>query len=308
MPTLQIKLCPRLAVITLLALALAQLAAPANAGVQVEVRGVGEDIRANVLAYLSFERYKNSDDLSPEFVERLQERSEREVRGALRPFGFYEPVVTSEVKREGSGSEQNYRVIINIMPGKPVVVDKVDVKVTGPGRHATRCSPTSPATCPSRPATASTTLTTRRSRAGCCAPRRPTATSMRACCATRCAWIRRPTLAQIAIEFETGERYRFGATTIKQDSIDDALMRRFLRYKRERLLRRDRAAAHAVRARRQPVLLHRRSAARRSRSRKAHRAHQHRRRAESPPSLPVRRRLRHRHRRCAARSRGKTGA
>ncbi len=55
------------------------------------MRGVEEHIRANVLAYLSFERYKESDDLSPEFVERLQERSEREVRLALRPFGYYEP-------------------------------------------------------------------------------------------------------------------------------------------------------------------------------------------------------------------------
>src|SRR5687768_8850475 len=112
MPTLQIKLCPRLTNVTLLALIVAQLAAPASAGVQVEVRGVGEDMRANVLAYLSFERYKNSDDLSPEFIERLQERSEREVRGALRPFGFYEPLITSEVKREGGGSGQDYRVTI----------------------------------------------------------------------------------------------------------------------------------------------------------------------------------------------------
>ena len=72
MPTLQIKSCPRLAAVMLLALALAQLAAPANADVQIEVHGVGEAIRANVLAYLSFERYKNSDDLSTEFVERLQ--------------------------------------------------------------------------------------------------------------------------------------------------------------------------------------------------------------------------------------------
>ncbi len=135
MPTLQIKLCPRPAFISLLALALAQLAAPVNAGVQVEVRGVGEDIRANVLAYLSFERYKDSDDLSLEFVERLQERSEREVRGALRPFGYYEPVVTSEVKPEGSGSGQDYRVVINITPGDPVVVDKVDVQGDRPGRR-----------------------------------------------------------------------------------------------------------------------------------------------------------------------------
>jgi hypothetical protein len=56
MPTLQIKFCPRPGRFTLLALALAQLAGPANADVQIEIRGVGEDIRANVLAYLSFER------------------------------------------------------------------------------------------------------------------------------------------------------------------------------------------------------------------------------------------------------------
>src|SRR5216117_2229137 len=133
MPTLQIKPSPRLSAVTLLVLLLAQLGAPAKAGVQVEVRGVGEDVRANVLAYLSFERYKNSNDLTPEFVERLQERSEREVRSALRPFGFYEPTVTSDVKHEGGGGEQNYRVIIGITPGKPVVVGKVDVKVTGSG-------------------------------------------------------------------------------------------------------------------------------------------------------------------------------
>src|SRR3954470_8191674 len=106
---------------TLLSLLVALLASPAFGAVAVEVRGVDEQIRANVLAYLSFERYKDSDDLSPEFVERLQERSEREVSLALRPFGYYEPVITSEVKAEGGG-EQNYRVVISITPGKPVQV------------------------------------------------------------------------------------------------------------------------------------------------------------------------------------------
>ena len=125
---------------TLLSLLVALLAAPAFGAVEVEVRGVDEQIRANVLAYLSFERYKRSDDLSPEFVERLQERSEREVSLALRPFGYYEPKVTTDVKRSGSGSEQNYYVIITIAPGEPVIVQKVDVQVTGAGatdRHFT---------------------------------------------------------------------------------------------------------------------------------------------------------------------------
>src|SRR5688572_29466422 len=129
MPTLHNNHRTRLPAISLLFLVVAQLASPAFSGVTVEVRGVEEDIRANVLAYLSFERYKESDDLSPEFVERLQERSEREVRLAMRPFGYYEPTVTSDVKREGTNGDQNYRVIITVTPGKPIIVDKVEVKV-----------------------------------------------------------------------------------------------------------------------------------------------------------------------------------
>jgi translocation and assembly module TamA len=123
----------RRAALTLFSLVVAQLATTALAGVQVEVRGVDEQIRANVLAYLSFERYKNSDDLSREFIDRLQERTEREVRAALRPFGYYEPSVTSEVHTEGGNGEQNYRVVVTVTPGEPVTVDDVQVKVTGPG-------------------------------------------------------------------------------------------------------------------------------------------------------------------------------
>ena len=37
------------------------------------------------------------------------------------------------MQREGSSGEQNYRVVISVTPGKPVIVDKVEVKVTGPG-------------------------------------------------------------------------------------------------------------------------------------------------------------------------------
>ena len=230
MPTLQIKLCPRLALVTLLALGVALLAGPAVAGVQVEVRGVGEDIRANVLAYLSFERYKNSDDLSPEFVERLQERSEREVRGAMRPFGFYEPTVTSDVKKpEGSGGDQNYRITINITPGKPVIVDKVDVKVTGPGANDkvfTDITADLPVQSGDRlnhsnyDALKGSLL--RAAATYGYLDGRMVRNEMRV---DPQAYV-----AQVTIEFETGERYRFGNTTISQSAIDEPLVRRFLRY------------------------------------------------------------------------------
>src|SRR5690348_12523281 len=102
----------------------------AYANVNVEIRGVDEQLRSNVLAYLSFERYKRSDDLSTDTIERLHDRVEREVQAALKPFGYYEPEVHSELTEVRHG---DWRVAIDITPGAPVIMESVDVRVTGPG-------------------------------------------------------------------------------------------------------------------------------------------------------------------------------
>ncbi len=66
----------------------------AGANINVEVRGVDEQLRANVLAYVSVERYKRTAP-SADTMERLHDRVEREVQSALKPFGYYEPQVRS---------------------------------------------------------------------------------------------------------------------------------------------------------------------------------------------------------------------
>src|ERR1700743_1811890 len=107
------------------------IAAPsAKAHITVEIHGVDEQLRTNVLAYLSFERYKKRTDLSADTVERLHNRVEREVQSALKPFGYYEPKVESEVTDLGKG---DWRVAIDINLGQPVLIDKVDVRVDGAG-------------------------------------------------------------------------------------------------------------------------------------------------------------------------------
>jgi translocation and assembly module TamA len=227
MPTSS-KLIPRLYLLNLM-LGIAWLAAPASAGITVEVRGVDEELRLNVLAYLSFERYKDSKELTQDFVERLQERSEREVRAALRPFGFYEPTVKSEVEHEGRNGGQDYKVTINVTTGEPVVVDNVYVRVTGPGandpvftnltgnppiRKGQRLNHSNYEALKGgllRAAANYGYLDARMDR-----------NEMRVDPASH--------VADIDISFDTGERYRFGATTITQDAIDESLVRRFLRY------------------------------------------------------------------------------
>jgi translocation and assembly module TamA len=222
------KLIPRLFLVNL-TLGIACFATPAFAGITVEVRGVEEEIRLNVLAYLSFERYKNSKELTPEFVERLQERSEREVRLALRPFGYYDPSVTSSVERETRSNEQDYKVTINVTPGEPVVVDDVYVRVTGPGandENFTRLTGNPPIRKGqrlnhSRYEELKGGLLRAAANYGYL-DARMVRSEMRVDPVSR--------VADIDISLETGERYRFGATTIKQDAIDESLVRRFLRY------------------------------------------------------------------------------
>src|SRR6202011_5562516 len=76
-------------------------------GVKVEIRGVDEELRTNVLAYLSLERYKKGGaDLNADTIERLHNRVEREVPSALRPFGYYEPQVESSVSEPGHGERR----------------------------------------------------------------------------------------------------------------------------------------------------------------------------------------------------------
>jgi translocation and assembly module TamA len=226
MPTSQIKHCPRFSVVTLLTLGIALFARPALAGIAIEVRGVDEDLRLNVLAYLSFERYKNSKDLTREFVERLQERSEREVRGALRPFGYYEPTVETVVT---GGNGQDYTVKVNVTPGAPVVVENVYVNVSGPGKTDeifTRITGNPPIRKGQRLNHANyEALKGGLLRAAATfgyLDARMVRNEMRVDPASR--------VADIDISLETGDRYRFGATTITQDAIDESLVRRFLRY------------------------------------------------------------------------------
>jgi len=113
-------------------LAVSVMAGPlARADIDLDVRGVDEQQRSNVLAYLSFARYrKGGGELTADTVERLHNRVEREVRQALRPLGFYEPKVDSTVTDQGHNS---WRVIVDITPGPPVLLQHIDVRVDGPG-------------------------------------------------------------------------------------------------------------------------------------------------------------------------------
>jgi translocation and assembly module TamA len=208
---------------------LGTLAAPPApaAGVNVEIRGVPETLRTNVLAYLSFERYKKGAvDLNADMIERLHNRVEREVQEALRPFGYYEPQVSSTVTDLGRGE---WRVLIDIKPGRPVLVTSIEVKVTGPGET----DPLFKRILEHLPLKSGDRLNQ--------AAYETVKSDLQRTAATYGYFDARLTrnellvdppnyTSSIALELETGDRYRFGPTTITQDVVKESLVRRSLRY------------------------------------------------------------------------------
>ncbi|MEZ5475500.1 MAG: BamA/TamA family outer membrane protein [Steroidobacteraceae bacterium] len=202
----------------------------ARADVEVDVRGVPEEIRSNILAFLSVERYKKADDLSPQTLERLQNRIDREVRSAVRPFGYYDPQVVSKVTR--IDSDRDWRVAVTVELGAAVMVTAVDVQVSGPG-----------ATDPVFRRIVDSPTIVRGAQLSHAAYETLKGNLQRAAVnfgyfdarLTRNELLVDPPrlTASVHLELDTGARYRFGATTIEQDVIDNTLVRRYLRYSQD---------------------------------------------------------------------------
>ena len=207
--------------------ALCLVGAPlASANIDVDIRGVDDPLKANVLAYLSFERYKKRTDLSADIIERLHNRVEREVESALKPFGYYEPKVDSEVKDLGHG---DWRISIEIDPGPPVLLDKIDVRVKGPGASDPLFERIT-----SKPTMHPGDRLNHATYESLKSDLQRTAATYGYLDAklTRNELVVDPKshTANVTLEMETGERYRFGKTTIEQSSVRDSLVRRYLRY------------------------------------------------------------------------------
>jgi translocation and assembly module TamA len=201
--------------------------AQAAADIDVEIKGVNEELRRNVLTYLSFERYKKRDKLDRDTLERLLNRVDREVQAALKPFGYYDPKVQAGLEDKGGG---NWRVRIQIDPGSPVIMEKIDVQVHGPGEHdplferITAHLPLSVGARLSHAAYEQIKGDLERTAATYgYLDARMTANELLVDAEKH--------QASVTLALDTGVRYVFGATSIEQDTVKDALVRRYLRYK-----------------------------------------------------------------------------
>lgn len=136
--------CNRVTRILLLFLAILTGAVSASeVAVKVDVSGIDGEILKNVRSFLSITGLEPKKRLVPlplpggkmplvtaDEVRRLHQRAEQEIREALQPFGYYEPNISSSLKREDDRWIARYEIV----PGPAVVVGTVDIRIQGPGQ------------------------------------------------------------------------------------------------------------------------------------------------------------------------------
>jgi translocation and assembly module TamA len=129
-----------------LSLLLASLAVVAQPRVEVEISGVEGALLDNVRAHLGIAAHDRksvlqvltelgeaapADTLSEAELRRLHQRARGEIRQALQPFGYYEPIIDARLKHE----EGTWRARYRIDPGPATLVGSVDIRVDGAGRE-----------------------------------------------------------------------------------------------------------------------------------------------------------------------------
>ncbi len=97
----------------------------------VQVEGVAGEVADNVLARLAINQQKERPDLPEGAIRRLHRQAEKDIRTALAPFGYYNPVISTELNRAGDGWLAKYL----IEPGPLLEVSRVTVRLIGPGHH-----------------------------------------------------------------------------------------------------------------------------------------------------------------------------
>jgi translocation and assembly module TamA len=193
--------------------------------IQVEFDGVEGALLENVRALSSLQRMAASKDVDADMVGRLVQRAPGEVRSALKPFGYYEPTISTALD-EVDGV---WHAKVKIEPGKPVVLVGQQVEVAGAGRdepflrRVLARSPLRTGERLSHPAYDQLKGDLLRAALG---------NGYLDAEFTTSELLVDPAAhqARARLVLQTGGRYRFGETTIEQGVVRDGLVRRYLRY------------------------------------------------------------------------------
>lgn len=207
-----------------LLLAAAVMTPAAAATAEVSIEGLEDELLANVRARLGIRNASRGGDQPRYMLERLHDRAPADILGALQPFGYYNPIIESELESLDDG---NLRATYRIDPGPRTHIKKLRVGFKGAGAQDRQL----------RRELAKLDMhegqPLRHERYGRAKERLSRAAFDLGYFDTtyESAEIRvtpSTNSAAIALVLDTGPRYKIGAVRIEQDTLDDDVLRRYV--------------------------------------------------------------------------------
>ena len=101
----------------------------AGVPLEIKVQGVEGALKDNVLLHLDIVKQKDAEELSERWIKSLHEKAPEQIREALQPFGYYNPVVGSRLNEV----EGKWIAAYQVDAGSQVLVENVDLGWEGPG-------------------------------------------------------------------------------------------------------------------------------------------------------------------------------
>jgi len=117
----------------------------AAARVELEISGLDKTLQENVRAHLGIARLVRKAvvipftpdeqdrpdlDITETNVRRLHRQAPQEIKAALQPFGYYEPVIDAELSHDGD----IWRATYHIATGPATRIEQVDIQIRGAGK------------------------------------------------------------------------------------------------------------------------------------------------------------------------------
>lgn len=198
-----------------------------DATVQITLEGVAEEaLQTNIRAFLSLEQQKDSPHLTAKRVQQLHQQAPSEIKQALQPFGYYRAeVIDSQLTEKPTGWQAKYVIKLGI----PLKVETVTLNLSGAGKTDEAFQ------------TLLAELPLKKGKVLNHAEYEDSKKKLSFLAQERGYFdahfiqheIRvdeQAYTARINLAFETGNRYRFGEITFKQDFFAETLLARFLTF------------------------------------------------------------------------------
>jgi hypothetical protein len=101
-------------------------AAPA-AELTYAIEGIADPLKANVLSYVDALQIGRQElRTEKDYAEHIA-ISEKRARAALRPYGYYDPVVKGRIRKSGDDA---LLVTLDIQVGPPIIIDVLQIDNT----------------------------------------------------------------------------------------------------------------------------------------------------------------------------------